>query len=944
MNEFKDNAKNTGRNLGNKAKNGIKNGAKNLGNKAKDAAKDSFDNSTLGQGIQKGKDAYNTGKKVIKGAKKAGTLAIKGAKKAAVIAKALFNPITLAILLVLIILFVVIVMISYYPGIGGDVKEEENYSNFSEVDRKTLDKMKELFNDYPNADGALAMATVIYPYYGTLHDGNVFSILSSSKNKGEKEEVPDVSEEIDLKDPLLDVEDVKDTNDPTEDDPYLIIFRQSKIRKKLKAVLKELNKSSKEDFDKYLKDDYFKKDKGYGDFKEDGLDGYNGYKEMFDSIEKEDREKLAYAIIEDLKDKKEWFIDYVYESKFCSTGSTSLGHSDAGNIIKGTPVVVLKDSISGKFEDIKNAPTLYGTDDLSLSLKRYVLGVSYAEIGTGVKNEALAKAEMITAQSFLLGRTHSGSGLNVGKGFKPDYTDNNTIFYMRGNTYDQDFCDIYEGCASGSRYAKDLIQSDPTGEAHTNVKGKLDDASIQQLEVWYEDVKNQFIYDDASSQFYAMQFNQYNKNCNRGSCFSQKDANKLATSGSDYNDILFGPSGAFTQDRFVLFDLNEQNLTKVSVDCVEITSEGSCNVPNDKFIYYSQKVGEFSGKPFCGSSNTIKRAGCGITSMAMILSNLSNTKVTPDTTNAEAQALGYCGPGISGTAAGYFKVAADKYGLTHSMGVKKENMDIDKATEDINTTLRSGGLVIVNVNSNWLNGNSGHYIVLKGIDGDGNAIVADPYADNILGNKNRNYMPAKKIIKDFVNIDSGWYMFTGPKSSEIVTNYCSTVKVDSSGETTGTLTDPITPTNTNAQTLVSLKDNSRTLYYLNGKYHGGTDFPVAIGTPVHAMDGGIVTRANKDIEYGYNVVIEHEIGGKKFWSIYAHLSSNDKVRKGDKVSQGQVIGLSGNSGNSSGPHLHVTLTTLRGIYGRAGKGHQYLVLDYIGTGKKYYEDKPMYAK
>lgn len=98
---------------------------------------------------------------------------------------------------------------------------------------------------------------------------------------------------------------------------------------------------------------------------------------------------------------------------------------------------------------------------------------------------------------------------------------------------------------------------------------------------------------------------------------------------------------------------------------------------------------------------------------------------------------------------------------------------------------------------------------------------------------------------------------------------------------------------------------------------GGHDFAnggVPIGTPVHAITDGTVIES-KDIpgcdgrncgdgmqSYGRLIKIDH--GGKVGTINYAHFSKR-MVEKGDKVVAGQIIGLSGNAGNSSGPHLHI---------------------------------------
>lgn len=86
------------------------------------------------------------------------------------------------------------------------------------------------------------------------------------------------------------------------------------------------------------------------------------------------------------------------------------------------------------------------------------------------------------------------------------------------------------------------------------------------------------------------------------------------------------------------------------------------------------------------------------------------------------------------------------------------------------------------------------------------------------------------------------------------------------------------------------------------KLHNGIDFKTNIGTPIKSTADGFVTRvvAGDKGGYGKLVVIRHSYG---FDTAYAHLSSIN-VKAGQRVKRGQVIALSGNSGRSTGPHLH----------------------------------------
>ena len=84
------------------------------------------------------------------------------------------------------------------------------------------------------------------------------------------------------------------------------------------------------------------------------------------------------------------------------------------------------------------------------------------------------------------------------------------------------------------------------------------------------------------------------------------------------------------------------------------------------------------------------------------------------------------------------------------------------------------------------------------------------------------------------------------------------------------------------------------------KYHRGMDFACDIGTPVYATADGVVVAAKWLQGYGRTVEIDHGYG---YRTLYAHLNKFS-VKKGQKVVRGEQVALSGNSGKSTGPHLH----------------------------------------
>jgi murein DD-endopeptidase MepM/ murein hydrolase activator NlpD len=85
-----------------------------------------------------------------------------------------------------------------------------------------------------------------------------------------------------------------------------------------------------------------------------------------------------------------------------------------------------------------------------------------------------------------------------------------------------------------------------------------------------------------------------------------------------------------------------------------------------------------------------------------------------------------------------------------------------------------------------------------------------------------------------------------------------------------------------------------------GRLHAGTDFAGAHGTPIHATADGVVTHAGWLSGYGQLVKIKHAFGIE---TRYAHMS-RIRVREGQRVSRGDRIGDMGNTGRSTGTHLH----------------------------------------
>lgn len=108
--------------------------------------------------------------------------------------------------------------------------------------------------------------------------------------------------------------------------------------------------------------------------------------------------------------------------------------------------------------------------------------------------------------------------------------------------------------------------------------------------------------------------------------------------------------------------------------------------------------------------------------------------------------------------------------------------------------------------------------------------------------------------------------------------------------------------------------------YKTGGIHKGIDYRAAIGTPVVAAVPGVVVHAGKHIykkgwgwAFGIHVIIDNDAfvdGSAGLWAGYCHLNGVN-VSVGQRVRQGQLVGTSGNTGRSTGPHLHFQILASR---------------------------------
>ncbi len=885
--ELKDkwnNRPKTPKDFANRAGNGIKNGAKNA-----------FNNSKAGQAVNRAKNAAQKAKQAAQKAKQAAKK-VKEAKKVATTIKILLtSKVFLAILLAILVFGMLIFAVSFFvsgsPLVGGEVEDEDNLSKYSEVDQKTIEKLKNISEDYPNGDPALAMVTAIYPYMEELHGGNV-NALKSNNDTDEYEDSEDEEDET-----LVSDEDSEDTvdneDDLTEDDPYLELLRGWSFRTfKFKKLLKK-TVDGEEEYNNYLKNTYFKSDKGY--------------KAMFDGA---DEEALADAIIKDLYNLKDDFQGYFFEICVTNTSFESLGQvtinyeNDDGIslqdlLTKNIYVDVKKEgcTATGKLTECES---LY---DNPIPLGKYIIGVTLQEVGNDLDNVEHIKANMVAEKSFAINRAFSRG--NVSK-----VDDNTYVIGIIDSTRDQDYCDYETGesCSSGNK--------NPSETAVANLEKAWEESKYNYLSKKSEGEDIRLMGSVCQNQSYAEACS-----CSDGSCLFQEEV-KNGYPTEKFDDILIdqfsnaSPAILTIEGGFISGEIG--STTELCGDDV------SGGIPDSEFKFYYQT--DYPDTPFCGldsvagckdegGENTICTSGCGVTSYAMVIATLSDTEgnFDPIAANNEATSSGSCG--VTGTSNGLFT----NIGNNHS-GFTVEQLPVTKeGANEVLSVLQNGGVVVANVQKPSPFTQGGHWIVIRGLTSDGGVKVADPNSETISKTKvyDINEFIEKNWLVDEEGVTHSWFAIYGPKSEQ----YKYTA---GDGVATGTLGYPVEG--------VTGCDASDYPYYANGNYHGGTDINRSVGASsgmnILAADGGTVkTVKNLNYSYGSHVIIDH---GNGYTTLYAHMQKGSiTVNEGDTVSKGQIIGKLGSTGKSTGPHLHIEL--------RKNNSHTNTLnpCEYIGQNKSY---------
>lgn len=875
----------TPKDFANKAKNGIKNGAKKR-----------YNNSGLGKAI-------NNGKKAIQGGKKAAQKTKVAAKAIGAFLKTPAGLITLGVIVGLLLIMILIIIVpsmfaSGSPLVGGEVQEEENYNRYSEVDQKTIDKLKSIAQKYSSGNPSYAMAATLYPYIEEMQNGNVNSIRGKTNTSQSDDE--DAYDDSDNSDDSDEKEDLKeDENDSISNDLYLELFRQWKYRRKFTKLLKE-SQSGDDNLTEYLKNTWFKKDAGY--------------KELFDGVK--DQSALADAIISDIQDQKDDFKGYFFENCSTTYGSQSAGSVEVDEMLKGNILVDVKISSCSTGKNVWDCESIY---DSPIDIAKYVKGVTYEEIGvSGSSDIEKVKAQMVAAKSYVIGRAKS-----MGWGVRKDNS-GNYIVTIRNNTNDQDYCDIDVGCKSG----KTKVNSN-------NIRSAVDDATRAKLDEAWEATKNVYIQNSKGSlvgEFCDSRTGICNL-CKKGTCLAHEELSNY--SSTSYKDILL--------DQYSSYSLLEQDGEFASA--IVGVANTTCSTTNDNsnFIYYAQN--DYANTAFCGRSlssgkngcangDSICTSGCGVTSAAMAVATLTQNKsITPETINSSARVGTDCGS--DGTTGSLFPYVSSNNGLeSKSISTKK----------DIISTLDSGGLVIANVAGVFGDGiyktDGGHYVVIRGYSGD-NVYIADPWQNQSMIKHCEEFDSSNHCTKLSTDFDTfvsnvknhgaaGFYAITG--GIPFNENGTTGEKENDSGNTSDKTAGKVIDTKNAIKGIFLAPVQKKLNMYGKNADNGNTnhDLGASCGTAVYAPADGTATfktihNGKTIVSYGNIVEIKTSDGYtfklahlKSFVGYdvkYGNKSTYPSSCKGKscstytygsrKVKQGEKVGTSGNSGNSTGCHLHI---------------------------------------
>lgn len=560
----------------------------NLKDRAKNAAtnyaKNKVNNNPAVRKAMELKNKYDKAKKRIKQIKMTAKITSSLIKSIISIVSTIAGggiPLVIIIVVVAIIACVMLLL----PGIRGDT--QDNTDNYSSTDQKTIEKLRGIFEDYPNADGALAMITVVYPYNNILWSIDTQKYVSQDYLIELGDDAEETVEEGDDAEEVL-----QDETDKEIEDVYLILFRKYKYRRKLKNLLKKMQEVGEQEYYNYLKTTYFNDDEGY--------------KSMMEGSS--NQELLKNYIIEDLKNSKDLFVNYVFQNSVCAASMTDAGQVSTPDLLKANILIDLKKPGCSSYE--RCTESYY---DSYLSLEDYVKGVVYEEI-TGNTDINQIAAQMVAAKTFTLSR-------RPGEMDKDEAT-GSYIIPMLWSTADQDFCNIELGCNSDD--IKEHYGYETTDERlfHGANRGPATEEQKKLYDEAWELTKNVYVSNSdgspAETAYYA--------GCSAGKCMDQSKLSNYA--GIDFKSIL-----ATFYSSYVVSTI-DGDLTNLQVSGAQVCTNSSTNYSSSRAKIASFALNQVDKIPFYDQ---------GLASVAGFDGNSFGTKIEADSAGRTEKGLGTIG-------------------------------------------------------------------------------------------------------------------------------------------------------------------------------------------------------------------------------------------------------------------------------------------------------------
>lgn len=621
-------------------------------------------------------------------------------------------PVLLPIILVLAVILVLVIFLSSIVSMAfpaaGLFSDSEEYVLNDPIKKQEQDNFEQAINDIINEyrskygvtlDKHLLTATVIYRYLG--EDDDLFS--SSGNENISDEELNNRFENLGK----LDEEGNVDTSSTID---------YSAASKKIEMVASLMVTNSGGVYTV--------------DFEREGL-YYNTlinssfltsyYKDFLKDNSIESRNKLVDEIFDYADFLKEFFAD--------SDQNTVLGDTVIVHLQTCYPTYNYKTINGMRIYD--NESVTSGTNYLDyLNMTDYIKGVIGGEIEKYIKEEYREglKAFAITAFTFLIGDNSAGFNLQ-----------SDEMYFPTGNCR-QVACDPNLGCTYASRgheYGTAFTgmnrfgTSDGVHDPLSASQNELLDSILSEVfgEIMVKKGVTSTSFGGSSDAARAS----YRADCSWDGCLSQNESMSLALQGMSYLEIL---DHYYDSSTFDIINIKED----LYVEGVEFTDAQY----NGNVIFYDQNDYK---QNFCGRKDgTISSSGCGVTAAAIVASTLmQSSQYDPIYMMKLAQKGGYCGYGISGTSAWFFKSFSKEFGFSYEEVYKN-----DRAGAKAIEALKTGKSMIIAHMGNGTFTNNGHYIVLSAVNSEGLVYVHDP--NNRRNTKNRGsgngWYDIQTIIKE----------------------------------------------------------------------------------------------------------------------------------------------------------------------------------------------------